>query len=132
MSTRLLAFIAVCAAALVPFAPAAVAGSTSFSMQIDRVAPFALNAPPGTIILRLEIQCPAGDFALVRAHVTQSPTAFGSDATFVSCTGTKQAYGMIISGGFTAGTADADATVTFYDVNDISHGAGDIRTIMIG
>ena len=128
----IMAFVAVCATSLVLAAPATATGPAGSSVQIEKKATFDLTLP-GTIILTLDMQCPAGELTTIVANVSQ-PQAGGVNANgfaFVSgvpCAGTKQTVGINIGPGpFTAGTAFASAEL-FTGANI----AGDSRVITIG
>jgi hypothetical protein len=128
----MMALVAVCATALVLVAPAAATGPAGSSVQIERKATFD-PTQPGTIILTLDMQCPAGEFTTIVANVSQQQVG-GVNANgfaFVSsvpCAGTKQTFGINIGPGpFNAGGAYASAEL-FTGANI----AGDARVIEIG
>src|SRR6266852_2145917 len=110
----IMAFVAVCATSLVLVAPAAATGPAGSSVQIEKKATFDPTLP-GTIILTLDMQCPAGEFTTIVANVSQQQAGGVNANGFVfvpsvPCAGTKQTVGINIGPGpFNAGGAYASA-----------------------
>jgi hypothetical protein len=111
MSTRFMAFLAVCAGALALVAPSAASGPAATSVSIQKNATL-LN--PMQVVVPLVVQCPAGEFAFPVVFVDQpqpvGPNTAGNGSTFLVCDGTHQTVNVTVNGGpFVVGNAFASA-----------------------
>jgi hypothetical protein len=112
MSSRFMAFLAVCVAALALVVPSALSAPAATSVQLGKNA--ALLAP-GQIAVPVVFQCPQGVTGGVFVSVSQQqptgPNTTGFGQLFpVVCDGSKQMLTVLVNGGpFNLGPAFASA-----------------------
>ena len=111
MSTRFMAFLAVCAGVLALVAPAAASGPAATSVQIQKNATLV---SPAQVVVPLVVQCPAGEFAFPTVFLDQpqavGPNTAGIGSGFLVCDGTHQTVNVTVCcGPFFAGDAFASA-----------------------
>jgi len=111
MSTRFMAFLAVCAGALALVVPSASGGPAATTVQIQKNATLV---SPTQVVVPLVVQCPAGEFAFQSVFLDQTqavgPNTAGSGSGFLVCDGTHQTVNVTVCcGPFFAGDAFASA-----------------------